>query len=94
MARFQLVPTPRTQQQSAWAAAGIGRHQGKVMEWALARQADGVRTRLEDNIRVTRERLADSNAELVSLAVEKLARHGARPARPEEARAVLGRRAG
>ena len=79
---------------ATWTAAGIGRHQAEVMEWALARQADGVRTGLEDNIRVTRERLAESNAELVSLAAEKLARHGARPARPDEARAMLGLRAG
>ena len=79
---------------ATWTAAGIGRHQAEVMEWALARQADGVRTGLEDNIRVTRERLAESNAELVSLAAEKLGRHGARPARPDEARAMLGLRAG
>ena len=79
---------------ATWTAAGIGRHQAEVMEWALSRKAHGVRTGLEDNIRVTRERLAKSNAELVALAVEKLARHGARPARPEEARAMLGLRAG
>jgi len=39
---------------------------------------------------ITRDRLAGSNAELVEIAVEKLARHGARPARPEEARVMLG----
>ena len=52
-----------------------------------------MRTELDDNIRVTRERLAKSNAELVALAAEKLARHGARPARPDEARTMLGLRA-
>jgi 3-keto-5-aminohexanoate cleavage enzyme len=78
---------------ATWTAAGIGRHQAEVMEWALTRKADGVRTGLEDNIRVTRERLAKGNAELVEIAAEKLARHGARPARPDEARAMLGLRA-
>src|SRR5690348_10888006 len=37
---------------ATWTAAGIGRHQAEVMDWALARGADAVRTGLEDNIRV------------------------------------------
>ena len=44
------------------------------MEWVLARGGDGVRTGLEDNIRITKDRLAKSNAELVSLAAEAVAR--------------------
>ncbi len=59
------------------------------MDWALARGADAVRTGLEDNVRIAKDRLAASNAELVSLAVEAVARHGRRPANPAEARAVL-----
>jgi 3-keto-5-aminohexanoate cleavage enzyme len=73
-----------------WTAAGIGASQARVMEWALARSADGVRTGLEDNIRVSKDRLAASNAELVRLAAEAVARHGRRPATPEEARRLLG----
>ena len=73
-----------------WTAAGIGRHQAQVMEWALARGADAVRTGLEDNIRVTKERLAASNAELASLAAEAVRRHGRRVATAAEARALLG----
>jgi uncharacterized protein (DUF849 family) len=73
-----------------WTAAGIGRHQPKVMDWALVRGADAVRTGLEDNIRITRERLASSNAELVEHAVLAIERHGHRIATPEEARALLG----
>ncbi|KLK92836.1 3-keto-5-aminohexanoate cleavage protein [Microvirga vignae] len=73
-----------------WTAAGIGRHQAQVMEWALARGADAVRTGLEDNIRVTKDRLAASNAELVGLAAEAVRRHGRRVATFEEARAILG----
>lgn len=75
---------------ATWTAAGIGAMQARVMDWVLARGADGVRTGLEDNIRVSRERLAASNAELVGLAVEAAARHGRRPATPEEARRMLG----
>jgi uncharacterized protein (DUF849 family) len=72
-----------------WTAAGIGREQARVMEWALARGADAVRTGLEDNIRVTKDRLATSNAELVELAASAIARHGRRPATPAESRALL-----
>jgi uncharacterized protein (DUF849 family) len=75
---------------ATWTAAGIGANQARVMDWALARGADGVRTGLEDNIRVTKDRLAASNAELVSLAADALARHGRRAATPAEARAMLG----
>lgn len=75
---------------ATWTAAGIGANQSRVMEWALARGADGVRTGLEDNVRVSKDRLASGNAELVRLAAEALARHGRRPAKPEEARRLLG----
>ncbi|MBB3020040.1 uncharacterized protein (DUF849 family) [Microvirga lupini] len=72
-----------------WTAAGIGRHQAKVMDWALARSADAVRTGLEDNIRITKDRLAVSNAELVEHAVLAVERHGHRAATPDEARMLL-----
>jgi 3-keto-5-aminohexanoate cleavage enzyme len=75
---------------ATWTAAGIGAKQAPVMEWVLARGGDGVRTGLEDNIRVRRDRLAASNAELVQMAAEAAARHGRRPATPSEARAMLG----
>src|SRR5207244_206232 len=54
---------------ATWTAAGIGRYQSQAMEWALARGAEGVRTGLEDNVRITRDRLAGSNAELVEIAI-------------------------
>jgi uncharacterized protein (DUF849 family) len=75
---------------ATWTAAGIGRHQARVMDWALARGADAVRTGLEDNIRITKERLASSNAELVEYAVLAVERHGRRTATPVEARTLLG----
>ena len=79
---------------ATWTAAGIGRNQTAVMRWALARGADAVRTGLEDNIRVSRDRLARSNAELVELAAAEIAAHGCRPATTAEARAALGLRSG
>jgi 3-keto-5-aminohexanoate cleavage enzyme len=87
-----LAELRRVLPHATWTAAGIGRAQATVMEWALARGADGVRTGLEDNIRVTRDRLARSNAELVQLAADAITRHGGRVATPQEARQVLGLR--
>jgi uncharacterized protein (DUF849 family) len=75
---------------ATWTAAGIGRHQREVIEWVLQRQGDAVRTGLEDNIRVSRDKLASSNAELVKIAVELCERYGAQAATPAEARARLG----
>ncbi len=75
---------------ASWTAAGIGRFQAPVMAWALARGADAVRTGLEDNIRISRDQLAASNAALVEVAVALCARHGRRPATVAEARSRLG----
>ncbi len=75
---------------ATWTAAGIGRHQATVIDWVLARGGAGVRTGLEDNIRVGRDRLAASNAELVTLAAAAIARHGRSTASPAQARRMLG----
>ena len=85
-----LTETQRLLPHATWTAAGIGRHQSAVVGWALERGADAVRTGLEDNIRLSKTRLADGNADLVRVAVEICARHGARPATPSEARMMLG----
>jgi uncharacterized protein (DUF849 family) len=87
-----LAETRRVIPAATWTAAGIGRHQSEVMGWALKRGADAVRTGLEDNIRISKDRLANGNAELVRVAAEMLACHGARPATAAEARATLGLR--
>ncbi|WP_279358521.1 3-keto-5-aminohexanoate cleavage protein [Methylobacterium indicum] len=84
-----LAETKRVIPGATWTAAGIGREQARVMGWALARGADAVRTGLEDNIRVTKDRLAASNAELVSLAAEMVTRNNRKVATPAEARAAL-----
>jgi 3-keto-5-aminohexanoate cleavage enzyme len=75
---------------ATWTAAGIGRNQSIVMDWALARGADAVRTGLEDNVRISKDRLARSNAELVEVAVAAVRKHGRTVATAVEARKLLG----
>jgi 3-keto-5-aminohexanoate cleavage enzyme len=87
-----LTETRRVLPKASWTAAGIGRFQSEVIEWVLARGGNALRTGLEDNIRVGKERLARSNAELVEIAAAICAKRGARPATPSEARAMLGLR--
>ncbi|MGE5089726.1 MAG: 3-keto-5-aminohexanoate cleavage protein [Candidatus Levyibacteriota bacterium] len=74
---------------ATWVAAGIGRHQWEVNQWCLE-TGGHCRTGLEDNLRVAPDRLAASNAELVTRIVEACDRHGRRPATPAEARSLLG----
>jgi len=85
-----LNETRRVLPKATWTAAGIGVNQNRVMEWALARGADAVRTGLEDNVRISKDRLATSNAELVEVAAALLNKHGARPATCSEARQSFG----
>jgi 3-keto-5-aminohexanoate cleavage enzyme len=73
-----------------WSAAGIGRSQTIVMDWALSRGSDGVRTGLEDNIRISKGRLARSNAELVEIAAVAIEKHGRKVASTGESRNALG----
>ncbi|MEO1705076.1 MAG: 3-keto-5-aminohexanoate cleavage protein [Pseudomonadota bacterium] len=74
-----------------WCAAGIGRHQVTLNEWAIA--AGGhARTGLEDNVRLDRETLAPSNAALVARAAEICARHERPVADWKTAREILGLR--
>jgi uncharacterized protein (DUF849 family) len=47
-----------------------------------------IRTGLEDNIRIGKDRLANSNAELVKIAADICRRYDTRPVTPEEARAL------
>jgi uncharacterized protein (DUF849 family) len=77
---------------STWTVAGIGRHQAEAHHWAVE-MGGHIRTGLEDNLRIG-DRLADSNAELVSLAAEICREHGSRHATPAEAREFLGLAAG
>ena len=74
---------------STWAAAGIARHQFDVNLWCL-KMGGHCRTGLEDNIKFDRDRLAVSNAELVTKVVDIADDFGRRPATPTEAREILG----
>lgn len=74
-----------------WCAAGIGREQATLNEWAIA--AGGhARTGLEDNIRLDRDTLAPSNAALVRRTAEICATHGRPIATPSQAHSILGLR--
>jgi 3-keto-5-aminohexanoate cleavage enzyme len=55
--------------------AGIRSHQATLNEWAIA-SGGHARTGLEDNVRLDRNRLAQSNAALVRRAAEICDRHG------------------
>jgi 3-keto-5-aminohexanoate cleavage enzyme len=77
---------------ATWVAAGVARHQWEVNQWCL--EAGGhCRTGLEDNLRIDAQRLASSNAELVSKIADACERYDRRPATAAEARAMLGLRA-
>ncbi len=76
---------------ATWTAAGIGKNQLVVNEWALE-LGGHVRTGLEDNIRFDESRLAKDNAELVGR-LAKMARDRGRPvATGAQARQLLGLR--
>jgi uncharacterized protein (DUF849 family) len=74
---------------ATWVAAGIGRHQWEVNQWCLE-TGGHCRTGLEDNLKITPDRLAVSNAELVRKVVDACAGYNRRPATPAEARLMLG----
>lgn len=74
---------------ATWTAAGIGQHQLTLNEWAIE-LGGHLRTGLEDNIRWDRERLAKSNAELVSRVADMCRAAGREPASADQARSILG----
>ena len=89
---FELAQLERMLPGATWTAAGIGRHQLTVNEWALE-LGGHCRTGLEDNLRFDKDRLATSNAELVKRVAELTVEFGRSVATPAEARRILGLRA-
>jgi uncharacterized protein (DUF849 family) len=89
---FELGQLQRMLPGATWTAAGIGRNQVAVAEWALE-LGGHCRTGLEDNLRYDKDRMANSNAELVALIAERAPRFGRTVATPAEARKLLGLRA-
>ncbi|MGB1639102.1 MAG: 3-keto-5-aminohexanoate cleavage protein [Paracoccaceae bacterium] len=66
---YYLKTVKRLAPDAQWCAAGIGKEQITLNEWAVS--AGGhARTGLEDNVRLDRETLAPSNAALVKRVVE------------------------
>jgi uncharacterized protein (DUF849 family) len=86
---FELAQLTRVLPGATWTAAGIGRHQLAVNEWALE-LGGHCRTGLEDNLKFDKDRFAVSNAELVERVANLAERFGRAVATPAEARQILG----
>lgn len=78
---------------AAWCAAGVGPNQVVLNEWAIS-SGGHARTGLEDNVRLTKDRLAASNAELVARAVGIAEKYERPVATWQQAREILGLRLG
>ncbi|MCW1951757.1 MAG: 3-keto-5-aminohexanoate cleavage protein [Octadecabacter sp.] len=74
-----------------WCAAGIGRHQLELNDWAIS-SGGHARTGLEDNVRIDRDTLAASNAALVQRTVEICDKYERPVATWAQARDILGLR--
>jgi uncharacterized protein (DUF849 family) len=73
-----------------WSAAGVG-YPAEYHLAAMCLMLGGhVRVGLEDNLRVSRSKRAESNAELVEKAVALAAMFDREPATPDEAREAFG----
>jgi len=86
---FELEQLQRMLPGATWTAAGIGRHQLSVNEWALE-LGGHCRTGLEDNLRFDKDQLAGSNAQLVQRVAELAGNYGRAVATPAQARRILG----
>ena len=88
---YYIKTMQRLAPDAEWCAAGIGRHQMTVNDWAIG--AGGhTRTGLEDNVRIDRHTLAPSNAALVKRTVDMCDQHERPVATWRQARAILGLR--
>jgi 3-keto-5-aminohexanoate cleavage enzyme len=85
---FYVQTLNRISPGATWTGAGIGKNQVTVSRWA-AELGGHCRTGLEDNVRMSREKLAPSNAALVRQTVQICADYGRRPASAAEARSIL-----
>ena len=74
---------------ATWTGAGIGKDQLTLNRWSLE-LGGHCRTGLEDNVRMSREKLAPSNAALVKRVAELCAKYNRRPATVTQARKILG----
>ena len=72
-----------------WSITAIGRHQRRMLAFAILRGAGGIRVGFEDGVFLRRGVLASSNAELVSDAGDLVQALGRRVATIDEARDLL-----
>ena len=86
--RYFIRTLERLAPGAEWCAAGIGRHQIELNEWCVA-SGGHARTGLEDNIRLSRDRLAPSNAALVRRVVELCEKYARPVATWRQAREIL-----
>jgi 3-keto-5-aminohexanoate cleavage enzyme len=86
---FYVRTLKKLDHNATWTGAGIGKEQITLTKWSLE-LGGHCRTGLEDNVRMSREKLAPSNAALVRQTVELCAQYARRPATPAEARSILG----
>jgi len=86
---FYVKTMKRLAPNASWCGAGIGASQIVLNEWSIA--AGGhTRTGLEDNMRLDRDRLAPSNAALVTRAAELCDTYQRPVASWQQARDILG----
>jgi uncharacterized protein (DUF849 family) len=86
---FYVQTLERLAPGSTWTGAGIGRHQLDMARWSLE-LGGHCRTGLEDNVRLTRDVLAPSNASLVAQIVSLCGDFGRPVANVGQARGLLG----
>ena len=85
---YYVETVKRLAPNTEWCGAGIGAGQLLVNEWSIA--AGGhTRTGLEDNIRLNRDELANSNAQLVELATSLCDKYSRPVATHTQARQLL-----
>jgi uncharacterized protein (DUF849 family) len=85
---FMVKTTRRLMPEATWCAAGIGQHQATLNDWC-AELGGHCRTGLEDNVRISKDALASSNAALVRQCIGIIEKYGRRAATVAEARALL-----
>jgi uncharacterized protein (DUF849 family) len=88
---FYIETLKRLAPDAQWCAAGIGAAQNTINEWAISKGGH-TRTGLEDNVRLDRNTLAQSNAALVQRAVDLCNTYERPVATWQQARDILGLR--
>jgi 3-keto-5-aminohexanoate cleavage enzyme len=85
---FYVETLKRLSPQATFTGAGIGKDALTVARWSME-TGGHARTGMEDNVRLDKDTLAKSNADLVKQLVSTMAEYGRRPATATEARTLL-----